>query len=184
MLRSKLQEAQGEHVLPAAQHSMYLLATQHCAAVVSSLLGSPLPLDRYLVQTPGLGVPLECCSPSPPPASAPWLSAPRLCSPAFCMSSHGSRPRGTESAMETGPSLSGTHGDRSSRRLGILTGPGGPCTALPQGSRCFRPPLRPRAPADTGGCPSPCVLVPAAPSLVLCRASTTACEQTPRKCLI
>nr|XP_055204498.1 maestro heat-like repeat-containing protein family member 1 isoform X8 [Gorilla gorilla gorilla] len=47
VLRSKLQEAQGEHVLPAAQHSVYLLATQHCAAVVSSLLGSPLPLDSY-----------------------------------------------------------------------------------------------------------------------------------------
>ncbi|XP_032111925.1 maestro heat-like repeat-containing protein family member 1 isoform X2 [Sapajus apella] len=47
MLRSKLQEAQGEHVLPAAQHSVYLLATQHCAAVVSSLLGSPLPLDSH-----------------------------------------------------------------------------------------------------------------------------------------
>ncbi|XP_073855857.1 maestro heat-like repeat-containing protein family member 1 isoform X12 [Macaca fascicularis] len=47
VLRSKLQEAQGEHVLPAAQHSMYLLATQHCAAVVSSLLGSPLPLDSH-----------------------------------------------------------------------------------------------------------------------------------------
>uniref|UniRef100_A0A2K6QKV8 Maestro heat like repeat family member 1 n=1 Tax=Rhinopithecus roxellana TaxID=61622 RepID=A0A2K6QKV8_RHIRO len=47
VLRSKLQEAQGEHVLPAAQHSVYLLATQHCAAVVSSLLGSPLPLDSH-----------------------------------------------------------------------------------------------------------------------------------------
>uniref|UniRef100_A0A2K6AZ09 Maestro heat like repeat family member 1 n=1 Tax=Macaca nemestrina TaxID=9545 RepID=A0A2K6AZ09_MACNE len=47
VLRSKLQEAQGEHVLPAAQHSMYLLATQHCAAVVSTLLGSPLPLDSH-----------------------------------------------------------------------------------------------------------------------------------------
>ncbi|XP_063583029.1 maestro heat-like repeat-containing protein family member 1 isoform X13 [Pongo abelii] len=47
VLRSKLQEAQGEHVLPAAQHSVYLLATQHCSAVVSSLLGSPLPLDSH-----------------------------------------------------------------------------------------------------------------------------------------
>ncbi|KAL0599302.1 Maestro heat-like repeat-containing protein family member 1, partial [Plecturocebus cupreus] len=47
VLRSKLQEAQGEHVLPAAQHSVYLLATQHCAAVVSGLLGSPLPLDSH-----------------------------------------------------------------------------------------------------------------------------------------
>ncbi|PNI88753.1 MROH1 isoform 7 [Pan troglodytes] len=47
VLRSKLQEAQGEHILPAAQHSVYLLATQHCAAMVSSLLGSPLPLDSH-----------------------------------------------------------------------------------------------------------------------------------------
>ncbi|XP_035132612.2 maestro heat-like repeat-containing protein family member 1 isoform X3 [Callithrix jacchus] len=47
VLRSKLQEVQGEHILPAAQHSIYLLATQHCAAVVSSLLGSPLPLDSH-----------------------------------------------------------------------------------------------------------------------------------------
>lgn len=51
MLRSKLQETQEEHVLPAAQHSVYLLASQHCAAVVSSLLGSPLPFDRYPVPT-------------------------------------------------------------------------------------------------------------------------------------
>ncbi|XP_008068180.1 maestro heat-like repeat-containing protein family member 1 [Carlito syrichta] len=47
VLRSKLQETQGEHVLPAAQHSIYLLASQHCAAVVSSLLGSPLPFDSH-----------------------------------------------------------------------------------------------------------------------------------------
>ncbi|XP_073925547.1 maestro heat-like repeat-containing protein family member 1 isoform X3 [Castor canadensis] len=47
VLRSKLQETQEEHVLPAAQHSVYLLASQHCAAVVSSLLGSPLPFDSH-----------------------------------------------------------------------------------------------------------------------------------------
>ncbi|XP_077872592.1 maestro heat-like repeat-containing protein family member 1 isoform X9 [Ictidomys tridecemlineatus] len=47
VLRSKLQETQGEHILPAAQHGLYLLASQHCAAVVSSLLGSPLPFDSH-----------------------------------------------------------------------------------------------------------------------------------------
>ncbi|XP_047399899.1 maestro heat-like repeat-containing protein family member 1 isoform X2 [Sciurus carolinensis] len=47
VLRSKLQETQEEHVLLAAQHSVYLLASQHCAAVVSSLLGSPLPFDSH-----------------------------------------------------------------------------------------------------------------------------------------
>ncbi|XP_062043849.1 maestro heat-like repeat-containing protein family member 1 isoform X2 [Lepus europaeus] len=47
VLRCKLREAQEAHVLPAAQHSVYLLATQHCAAVVSSLLGSPLPFDSH-----------------------------------------------------------------------------------------------------------------------------------------
>ncbi|XP_025778718.1 maestro heat-like repeat-containing protein family member 1 [Puma concolor] len=47
VLRSKLQETREEHVLQAAQHSVYLLASQHCAAVVSSLLGGPLPFDRY-----------------------------------------------------------------------------------------------------------------------------------------
>ncbi|XP_023364135.1 maestro heat-like repeat-containing protein family member 1 isoform X1 [Otolemur garnettii] len=46
VLRSKLQAAP-EHILPAAQHSVYLLASQHCAAVVSSLLGSPLPFDSH-----------------------------------------------------------------------------------------------------------------------------------------
>ncbi|XP_073749484.1 maestro heat-like repeat-containing protein family member 1 isoform X3 [Callorhinus ursinus] len=61
MLRSKLQETQEEYVLQAAQHSVYLLASQHCAAVVSSLLGSPLPFDshtctlwRALAMEPGL----------------------------------------------------------------------------------------------------------------------------------
>ncbi|KAM4865340.1 maestro heat-like repeat-containing protein family member 1 [Thomomys bottae] len=47
VLRSKLQGVEEEHVLPAAQHSVYLLASQHCAAVVSSLLGSPLPFDSH-----------------------------------------------------------------------------------------------------------------------------------------
>ncbi|XP_062935287.1 maestro heat-like repeat-containing protein family member 1 isoform X2 [Cynocephalus volans] len=61
VLRSKLQETRREHVLPAAQHSVYLLASKHCAAVVSSLLGSPLPFDshtctlwRALAVQPGL----------------------------------------------------------------------------------------------------------------------------------
>ncbi|XP_029779511.1 maestro heat-like repeat-containing protein family member 1 isoform X3 [Suricata suricatta] len=47
VLRSKLQETREEHILQAAQHSVYLLASQHCAAVVSSLLGSPLPFDSH-----------------------------------------------------------------------------------------------------------------------------------------
>ncbi|XP_058515412.1 maestro heat-like repeat-containing protein family member 1 isoform X1 [Ochotona princeps] len=47
VLRCKLREAPEEHVLPAAQHSVYLLASQHCAAVVSSLLGSTLPFDSH-----------------------------------------------------------------------------------------------------------------------------------------
>lgn len=47
VLCSKLQETHGEHVLQAAQHSVYVLAARHHAAVVSSLLGSPLPFDRY-----------------------------------------------------------------------------------------------------------------------------------------
>ena len=51
VLRSKLQETREEHVLQAAQHSVFALATHHCAAVVSNLLGSPLPFDRYLVPT-------------------------------------------------------------------------------------------------------------------------------------
>ncbi|XP_032465355.1 maestro heat-like repeat-containing protein family member 1 isoform X2 [Phocoena sinus] len=60
-LRSKLQETHGEHVLQAAQHSVYILAARHHAAVVSSLLGSPLPFDshtctlwRALAVEPGL----------------------------------------------------------------------------------------------------------------------------------
>ncbi|XP_057647697.1 maestro heat-like repeat-containing protein family member 1 isoform X1 [Chionomys nivalis] len=47
VLRTKLRDTQEEHVLPAAQHSVYLLASQHCEAVVSSLLGSPLPFDSH-----------------------------------------------------------------------------------------------------------------------------------------
>ncbi|XP_045152237.1 maestro heat-like repeat-containing protein family member 1 isoform X5 [Echinops telfairi] len=47
VLRTKLQEAPEEHVLKAAQHSVYLLASQHQAAVVASLLGSPLPFDSH-----------------------------------------------------------------------------------------------------------------------------------------
>ncbi|XP_036137118.1 maestro heat-like repeat-containing protein family member 1 isoform X1 [Molossus molossus] len=47
VLRSKLQETREEHVLQSAQHSVYLLASQHYVAVVSSLLGSPLPFDSH-----------------------------------------------------------------------------------------------------------------------------------------
>lgn len=55
VLRSKLQETQEEQVLQAAQHSVCLLASQHRAALVSSLLGSPLPFDRYPAPTGLLG---------------------------------------------------------------------------------------------------------------------------------
>ncbi|XP_044100706.1 maestro heat-like repeat-containing protein family member 1 isoform X1 [Neovison vison] len=61
VLRSKLQDTQEEDILQAAQRSVYLLASQHCAAVVASLLGSPLPFDshtctlwRALAVEPGL----------------------------------------------------------------------------------------------------------------------------------
>ncbi|XP_045880235.1 maestro heat-like repeat-containing protein family member 1 isoform X4 [Meles meles] len=61
VLRSKLRDTREEDILQAAQHSMYLLASQHCAAVVASLLGSPLPFDshtctlwRALAVEPGL----------------------------------------------------------------------------------------------------------------------------------
>lgn len=61
VLRSKLQETREEHVLQSAQHSVYVLASQHCVAVVTSLLGSPLPFDshtcslwRALAVEPGL----------------------------------------------------------------------------------------------------------------------------------
>ena len=75
VLRSKVQGAQDGHVLQAAQHSVRILASQHCAAVVSSLLGGPLPFDRYWApaglrgRTPGLGNPfcpsVVPCTPSP-----------------------------------------------------------------------------------------------------------------------
>uniref|UniRef100_A0A452F4X2 Maestro heat like repeat family member 1 n=1 Tax=Capra hircus TaxID=9925 RepID=A0A452F4X2_CAPHI len=61
VLRSKMQETREEHVLQAAQHSVFVLAAHHRAAVVSSLLGSPLPFDshtctlwRALALEPGL----------------------------------------------------------------------------------------------------------------------------------
>ncbi|XP_040117477.1 maestro heat-like repeat-containing protein family member 1 isoform X3 [Oryx dammah] len=61
VLRSKMQETREEHVLQAAQHSVLVLAAHHRAAVVSSLLGSPLPFDshtctlwRALALEPGL----------------------------------------------------------------------------------------------------------------------------------
>nr|KAF6405277.1 maestro heat like repeat family member 1 [Rousettus aegyptiacus] len=47
VLRSKLQETGEEHVRQATQNSVSLLASQHCEAVVSSLLGSPLPFDSH-----------------------------------------------------------------------------------------------------------------------------------------
>ncbi|XP_036278441.1 maestro heat-like repeat-containing protein family member 1 isoform X1 [Pipistrellus kuhlii] len=47
VLRSKLQESHEEHVLQSAQHSVYVLASQHCVAVVTNLLGSPLPFDSH-----------------------------------------------------------------------------------------------------------------------------------------
>ncbi|XP_021106021.1 maestro heat-like repeat-containing protein family member 1 isoform X7 [Heterocephalus glaber] len=47
VLHSKLQEVHEEHILPAAQQSMYCLASQHCTTVVSSLLGRPLPFDSH-----------------------------------------------------------------------------------------------------------------------------------------
>ncbi|XP_070238671.1 maestro heat-like repeat-containing protein family member 1 isoform X4 [Bos mutus] len=61
VLHSKLQETREEHILQAAQHSVFALATHHCASVVSNLLGSPLPFDshtctlwRALALEPGL----------------------------------------------------------------------------------------------------------------------------------
>lgn len=46
MIHTKLQEVQEETVRKAAQQTVCILAAQHKAAVVSSLLGHPLPLDR------------------------------------------------------------------------------------------------------------------------------------------
>lgn len=86
VLRAKLRDTQEEHVLPAAQHSVYLLASQHCEAVVSSLLGSPLPFDRYSVLSACLveailqlwGFPAwhsVCSSSTSPPLLQPKFSA-------------------------------------------------------------------------------------------------------------
>ncbi|XP_054840441.1 maestro heat-like repeat-containing protein family member 1 isoform X2 [Eublepharis macularius] len=47
VLHDRLQEVDEEHVRKAAQQTVYILASQHQAAVVSSLLGNPLPLDSY-----------------------------------------------------------------------------------------------------------------------------------------
>ncbi|KAF6100205.1 maestro heat like repeat family member 1 [Phyllostomus discolor] len=47
VLRCRVQDTQDAHVLQAAQHSVHILASQHCPAVVSSLLGSPLPFDSH-----------------------------------------------------------------------------------------------------------------------------------------
>ncbi|XP_054446562.1 maestro heat-like repeat-containing protein family member 1 isoform X2 [Pteronotus mesoamericanus] len=46
-LLAKVRASQDEHVPQAAQHSVRILATQHCPALVSSLLGSPLPFDSH-----------------------------------------------------------------------------------------------------------------------------------------
>ncbi|XP_060099020.1 maestro heat-like repeat-containing protein family member 1 [Heteronotia binoei] len=45
VVHAKLQEVDEEHVRKAAQQTVFILASQHKAAVVSSLLGHPLPLD-------------------------------------------------------------------------------------------------------------------------------------------
>ncbi|XP_036904684.1 maestro heat-like repeat-containing protein family member 1 isoform X3 [Sturnira hondurensis] len=47
VLRCKAQDTRDAHVLQATQHSVHILASQHCPAVVSSLLGSPLPFDSH-----------------------------------------------------------------------------------------------------------------------------------------
>uniref|UniRef100_A0A670IXW9 Maestro heat like repeat family member 1 n=1 Tax=Podarcis muralis TaxID=64176 RepID=A0A670IXW9_PODMU len=49
VVHSKLQEVEEEAVRKAAQQTVHILATQHKAAVVSSLLGNPLPLDSCLM---------------------------------------------------------------------------------------------------------------------------------------
>ncbi|XP_065585206.1 maestro heat-like repeat-containing protein family member 1 isoform X3 [Cyrtonyx montezumae] len=61
IIHSKLQEVDEEHVRKAAQQTVYILAAQHSAVVVSSLLGSALPFDshtcamwRALAAEPGL----------------------------------------------------------------------------------------------------------------------------------
>ncbi|KAL8181435.1 UNVERIFIED_CONTAM: Maestro heat-like repeat-containing protein member 1, partial [Gekko kuhli] len=45
VVHAKLQEVDEEHVRKAAQQTVYILASQHKAAVVSCLLANPLPLD-------------------------------------------------------------------------------------------------------------------------------------------
>lgn len=50
LIHSKLQEVDEEHLRKAAQQTVYILASQHKTAVVSSLLGSSLPFDRYLAR--------------------------------------------------------------------------------------------------------------------------------------
>nr|XP_056710567.1 maestro heat-like repeat-containing protein family member 1 [Euleptes europaea] len=45
VVHAKLQEVDEEHVRKAAQQTVYILASQHKAAVVSSLLSNPLPMD-------------------------------------------------------------------------------------------------------------------------------------------
>uniref|UniRef100_A0A8D0HSA9 Maestro heat like repeat family member 1 n=1 Tax=Sphenodon punctatus TaxID=8508 RepID=A0A8D0HSA9_SPHPU len=47
LTHSKLQGLDEEHVRKAAQQTVYILACQHQTAVVSSLLGSPLPFDSH-----------------------------------------------------------------------------------------------------------------------------------------
>ncbi|XP_027713438.1 maestro heat-like repeat-containing protein family member 1 isoform X2 [Vombatus ursinus] len=47
LIHGKLCEVKDEHVAKAIQQSVYLLASQHRAAVVASLLASPLPFDSH-----------------------------------------------------------------------------------------------------------------------------------------
>ncbi|XP_065253939.1 maestro heat-like repeat-containing protein family member 1 [Emys orbicularis] len=47
LIHSKLQEVDEEHLRKAAQQTVYILASQHKTAVVSSLLGSSLPFDSH-----------------------------------------------------------------------------------------------------------------------------------------
>ncbi|XP_007488818.1 maestro heat-like repeat-containing protein family member 1 isoform X2 [Monodelphis domestica] len=47
LIHGKLCEVKDEHVVKAIQQSVYLLASQHKAAVVASLLASPLPFDSH-----------------------------------------------------------------------------------------------------------------------------------------
>ncbi|XP_043365794.1 maestro heat-like repeat-containing protein family member 1 isoform X3 [Dermochelys coriacea] len=47
LIHNKLQEVDEEHLRKAAQQTVYILASQHKTAVVSSLLGSSLPFDSH-----------------------------------------------------------------------------------------------------------------------------------------